>query len=201
MLTGRNSDVRFEGVTYHVQSEDRGAENPVLETLVYCNGQILHQERSGYADLLREGGSPAEVSERLDRQHKDLSRRVRHGEFARREPAAGEAAVGELPDLLQAWATADAEAELLVLEWKPGGGRAFSGCLIVTRAADGAPAAKVRVSARLVGRGLVPAEVLDGETDAAGELAVALALPRPASAVVFAAERGPGGGRLRVDAK
>lgn len=208
MLTGYNTDVRFEGLTYHVQSEDRGRANPVLESLVYCGGQILHQERTSYDDLVAAEAAEAVVAARLDRQHRELVRRVRHGEFAAAAggpgglPPAGAAPAAEqgpLADHLTALLATDEEVETLELTFScTGAGSGVAGRLSVVRAADGAPAAGARVSARIVGRGVTPVTVFTAETDAAGETPVALALPPAAAALIFAAERGPGGGRLRV---
>ena len=41
MITGFNSDVKYRGLVYHVQTEDKGAENPLIETLIYKGGEIL----------------------------------------------------------------------------------------------------------------------------------------------------------------
>jgi hypothetical protein len=208
LLTGYNTDVRFEGQTYHVQSEDRGRANPVLESLVYCGGQILHQERTPYDDLVRREATEASVAAVLDRQHRDLVRRARHGEFAAAAggpggpPNAGAAPAAEqgpLADHLAALLATDEEVETLELTFSceaGSGGRA--GRLAVLRSADGSPAAGARVSARVVGCGLTPVTVFSGETDEAGEAPVAVVVPPAATALIFAAERGPGGGRLRV---
>ena len=208
MLTGYNTDVRFEGQTYHVQSEDRGRANPVLESLVYCGGQILHQERTPYDDLVGREASEAAVAGVLDRQHRDLVRRARHGEFAAAAcgpdglataGAAPAAEQGPLADHLAALLATDGEVETLELTFScTAGSGGLAGRLAVLRAADGTPAAGARVSARVVGRGLTPVTVFTGETDEAGEAPVAVVVPPAATALIFAAERGPGGGRLRV---
>jgi hypothetical protein len=41
MITGFNTDVRHQGQLYHVQTEDRGTQNPILESLVYIGGTII----------------------------------------------------------------------------------------------------------------------------------------------------------------
>jgi hypothetical protein len=207
LLTGYNTDVRFEGQTYHVQSEDRGRANPVLESLVYCGGQILHQGRPPYDALVRREATEAAVAAVLDRQHRDLVRRARHGEFAAAAgpgglPNAGAAPAAEqgpLADHLAALLATDEEVETLELTFScQAGSGGLAGQLAVLRAADGSPAAGARVSARVVGRGLTPVTVFSGETDEAGEAPVAVVVPPAATALIFAAERGPGGGRLRV---
>jgi hypothetical protein len=41
VITGFNTDVKYRGVVYHVQTEDKGTQNPLIETLIYKGGEIL----------------------------------------------------------------------------------------------------------------------------------------------------------------
>ena len=52
MITGFNTDVKYRGVVYHVQTEDKGTANPLIETLIYKGGEILGSRRLPYADLV-----------------------------------------------------------------------------------------------------------------------------------------------------
>ena len=70
MITGFNTDIEYEGVVYHVQTEDKGLDSPVILSLVYAGGAILASKRSPYEDLIREGFSDEALSERLKRQHR-----------------------------------------------------------------------------------------------------------------------------------
>lgn len=94
MITGFNTDIEHEGVVYHVQTEDKGLETPVILSLVYVGGAILASKRSPYDDLVGAGFDAAALSERLNRQHKlicaaitagrieDLKRLSRNGDGA-----------------------------------------------------------------------------------------------------------------------
>lgn len=81
MITGHNTDVEYRGQTYHVQTEDKGLKNPVIETLVYMKGHILGSRRSTYADVLERGGGEKEIQERLEAQHKRVLLEVRGGKY------------------------------------------------------------------------------------------------------------------------
>ncbi len=70
MLTGYNTDVQHEGVVYHVQTEDKGLETPIILSLVYVGGAILASKRAPYDDLIAAGFDEAILAERLQRQHK-----------------------------------------------------------------------------------------------------------------------------------
>ena len=54
MLTGYNTDIRHGEVVLHVQTEDKGRENPAIETVIYLKGQVLAARRTPYAKLLEE---------------------------------------------------------------------------------------------------------------------------------------------------
>ncbi len=46
MITGFNTDVEYEGRVFHVQTEDKGRTNPVVESLVYSGGEIVASRRA-----------------------------------------------------------------------------------------------------------------------------------------------------------
>jgi hypothetical protein len=79
VITGYNTDVEFEGVTYHVQTEDKGLANPIIMSLVYNGGTILASKRTPYDDLIAEGFDEAVLEERLNRQHKLMCAAIKAG--------------------------------------------------------------------------------------------------------------------------
>ncbi len=79
MITGFNTDVEFNGVTYHVQTEDKGLDTPLILSLVYDRGTILASKRSPYDDLLLGKFNEIELTERLQRQHKLICAAIRAG--------------------------------------------------------------------------------------------------------------------------
>ena len=46
MITGYNTDIEHEGVIYHVQTEDKGLDSPIVLSLVYTGGAILAAKRA-----------------------------------------------------------------------------------------------------------------------------------------------------------
>ena len=70
VITGFNTDIEHGGGTYHVQTEDKGLETPLILSLVYVGGAILASKRSPYDDLVVSGFDATALSERLNRQHK-----------------------------------------------------------------------------------------------------------------------------------
>jgi hypothetical protein len=82
VLTGYNTDIDYAGTTYHVQTEDRGEGNPVIETLVYANGEILYSRRTPYSDLLAQGVAQKVIASVMDRQHRTLVEAIRRGRLS-----------------------------------------------------------------------------------------------------------------------
>jgi hypothetical protein len=79
VITGFNTDIEFDGVVYHVQTEDKGLDTPLILSLVYVGGAILASKRSPYHDLIKDGFDPLVLTERLQRQHKLICAAVKAG--------------------------------------------------------------------------------------------------------------------------
>ena len=99
MITGFNTDIEHDGVIYHVQTEDKGIDSPVILSLVYTGGTILASKRSPYEDLIAEGFSDEALAERLKRQHRLICAAIHSGRIndlkkmsgrAKKAPAAKE---------------------------------------------------------------------------------------------------------------
>lgn len=80
MITGYNTDVRHADLVFHVQTEDKGAANPFIESLVYVGGQVLAARRAAYGELLAGEGESAVVA-LMERQHRTMIAAIRHGKF------------------------------------------------------------------------------------------------------------------------
>ena len=79
MITGFNTDVEYQGVTYHVQTEDKGVSTPMIMSLVYVRGTILASKRTPYDDLLNGKLDERVLAERLQKQHKLICAAVKGG--------------------------------------------------------------------------------------------------------------------------
>src|SRR3954470_1445287 len=81
MITGYNTDVRHGEVVYHVQTEDKGASNPFIESLVYVGGQVLASKRASYAEMLAAGREEKEIVAFMDHQHRTMIAAIRQGKL------------------------------------------------------------------------------------------------------------------------
>ncbi len=100
MITGYNTDVEHDGVVYHVQTEDKGLQTPVILSLVYTGGAILASKRAAYDDLIASGFDQNVLVERLQRQHKLICAAINAGrieELKRMGANAPQPAAGATP--------------------------------------------------------------------------------------------------------
>ena len=79
MITGFNTDIEHNGVVYHVQTEDKGLDSPLILSLVYSGGAILASKRSRYEDLIAAGFNEEVLTERVKRQHRLICAAINAG--------------------------------------------------------------------------------------------------------------------------
>ena len=79
MITGFNTNVRYSGRVFHVQTEDSGRNNPHVISHVYYGGTILASEKRKYDDLLQTAGIDGSVRRLMEEQHKSMLQRLKDG--------------------------------------------------------------------------------------------------------------------------
>jgi len=200
MITGYNTDVRHNEVVFHVQTEDKGAENPFIESLVYVGGQVLAAKRAGYADLIGQARGDRPIVELMERQHRTVIAAIRSGRFdgkleslleARRtaaaaaaaEPGSGNGTDAErtLDQVILEYLTSEADQEQLLLtvdgEQRLSLGSGARLGLRATSSKSGQPVAGARVQVRMISTVSDPRVLAAGETDGQGALALAFEIP------------------------
>ncbi len=83
VLTGFNTDIEHSGTTYHVQTEDKGRGNPLVESLVYTSGEILYSRRTPYDDLVAQDVDREAIASLMERQHRSIVDAVHAGGLPR----------------------------------------------------------------------------------------------------------------------
>jgi hypothetical protein len=82
MITGFNTNVKYGDTTYHVQTEDRGINNPLIESLIYVKGAIVDSHRTPYRHLLQSENFRDSILQRiLDFQHQQIVSAIKKGQF------------------------------------------------------------------------------------------------------------------------
>ena len=84
MIVGFNHNILYQGVGFHVQTEDSGLKSPSLVTLLYHGGTIVSSQKTSYADILDVDNLNHVVEELAKEQHKGMLRRLTKGEFDQR---------------------------------------------------------------------------------------------------------------------
>ena len=80
MVMGFNTDIKHEGVVYHIQTEPR--KDAGIDTIVYMRGAIIHKFKSSYRDLLDSPEfSDDKLKQRLEDQHRQVIAQLRAGEI------------------------------------------------------------------------------------------------------------------------
>lgn len=81
MLTGYNTDFKFQGKVYHCQTEDGGANSPFITSLLYFQGAILASRKTSYSDILKADCLDEVVRELMMEQHKQMIRDLMQGKL------------------------------------------------------------------------------------------------------------------------
>lgn len=81
MLTGYNTDFKFQGKIYHVQTEDGGVNSAFITSLLYHQGEILASRKTSYADILKADCLDEVVRELMMEQHKQIIRDLMQGKL------------------------------------------------------------------------------------------------------------------------
>jgi Holliday junction resolvase-like predicted endonuclease len=207
VLTGFNTDIDCGGVTYHVQTEDRGTANPLIESLVYVKGEILATRRTEYANLLEAGAEQPSIQILMERQHRNIVEAIRAGRIdlvteppvgdatdttvRRRSPAPAtlEGASAEaarlsqksLDEVIADWLAEQRREERVRLRVQGGDdlkfGAPFSLSVSVKTTPGDLPVAGAAVAARFLSTALKPARLAEGTSDENGIVELSGAIP------------------------
>jgi hypothetical protein len=79
MVGGFNTNIRYRDRTYHVQTEDGGAESPNIITLLYHGGAILFSKKRSYAEKVGAPDREAAVRQMMEEQHRAMVQALKAG--------------------------------------------------------------------------------------------------------------------------
>ena len=190
MVFGHNSNVKMGTRTFHVQTEDRGANHALIDTTVYFQGRVLHRRTNNYLDLLPlTEDSQQALKMRVDEQHRAVLEAIRNGELQLHVSGAEAAHPATVParkwniELLNArsWLTGK-QATLHVAVEEEGGG----------------PVREARVSAEI--EGSERPSVHSARTGDQGQATISFEMPKLVGgdvALVIRTEGPAGGAQLR----
>lgn len=208
MLTGFNTDIDREGVTYHVQTEDRGSTKPLIESLVYVRGEILATRRTEYANLLAAGAEASAIQILMERQHRTIVDAIRSGRIdllleppvggasdttvSRRSPLAGKAGGGPidaaklsqrtLDEVIADWLAEQQQGERVRLRVAGGDdltfGAPFALEVTIHMTPAETPVAGARATARFLSTTMKPTALAEGTSDESGTVKLRGSIPQ-----------------------
>ena len=81
MITGFNTDIKHNEKVYHIQTEDKGLQNPYIESLVYVGGEILASKKTSYAEHVKTGVDEKWIGSLMEQQHRTMIAAIKRGRF------------------------------------------------------------------------------------------------------------------------
>lgn len=184
MVTGFNTDVRHDGKTYHVQTEDKGLQNPIIETLIYVGGEILAARRTSYADLLAKGAGEKEIAERIESQHNRMILDIREGRYdSKKVRPFGEGIISSksFDEVVLDYLKSQAATECISLQMVGSDGFVEGETahlnLLVSHASSGRGLAGAKVRVKLISTVDKPRTLVEGLTGDTGKVSLTCALP------------------------
>ena len=186
MITGHNTDITYNGVMYHVQTEDKGRTNPVVETLVYRGGEVLDARRFSYEDLIKDDYDEKKIIDLIEQQHRTVISDIRCGKY---DPGGGmmdPLVQGidnkkSLDQVILDYLSSQANLEHLVLELKQQThfmeGSPCSLHIHTKTGESGNPLKSAKVVVKIISTVKKPLTIYEGKTDKSGMLIVEFVMP------------------------
>ncbi len=81
MLQGYNHNIVHKGITFHVQTEDSGKENPFIITHLFIGGNIIATKKTGYMDIIKINDLEKIIADIMKEQHKKMVMELRDGSY------------------------------------------------------------------------------------------------------------------------
>lgn len=189
MITGHNTDINFNGVVYHVQTEDKGKSNPIVETLVYKGGEILDARRTSYQELVENGYDEKKIISLIEEQHRSVISEIKVGKYDKNAVMVAQDPLGEelidarksLDQVILDYLAAEAEKDHLVLQLK-GTPQVVEGAtctlnIYARNSNSDQPLKGVRIVVKMISTIKKPLTIYDGKTDRNGTLIVEFTVP------------------------
>ncbi len=184
MVTGFNTDVKHDAKVYHVQTEDKGVDNPLIETLIYVGGEILAARRSSYADLLEGEVDEKQIAERIEAQHNRMILDIKEGKYDnKRHRPFGEGIISSksFDEVVLEYLRSESNENRIILRIDgPDGfaeGEAAGVELEVTRASEGKGVSGAKIKVKLISTVDKPKTLFEGKTDGEGRIQFEVDLP------------------------
>ena len=80
MITGFNSEVAYNGMVFHVQTEDRGRKAARIDTIIYkSGGAVVYKKQIFYRDILDSDNLEQAIREIMEETHERTIGEIKRG--------------------------------------------------------------------------------------------------------------------------
>jgi hypothetical protein len=188
MITGHNTDITYNGVIYHVQTEDRGKSNPVVETLVYKGGEILEAFRTSYEEDVKDGYDEQKIIDLIDKQHRTVIWEIKGGKYDQQAALmSGPLAEGiidskkTLDQVILEYLASEEEKDRMLLDVKVSEELVENKPVVLTiftkSSSTGLPISGSRIIVKIISTVKKPITVHEGKTDQNGLINLQFSVP------------------------
>lgn len=115
MITGFNTDIKHNDKVYHIQTEDKGLDNPYIESLIYVGGQILASKKTSYAEQAKTGIDEKWIGGLMEQQHRTMIAAIKRGRFD--QPAEATKLTGKIPAMQMPKPADDKTLDQVILDY------------------------------------------------------------------------------------
>ena len=197
MPFGHNSNVTLDDNTYHVQTEERGAAQALIDTTVYLRGRVLHRRTNSFSDLLPLNSEREQALKlRVDTQHRSVVDEIRSGKLRLSDGSDAKSAAPQKTPGSSILGGRDLRLELLNAKTWLSGKRAS--LQVAVNDHSNKPVERAMVMARV--EGAAKPAAFSAETNVLGRVKLEFDMPSlagPEVALVVEASKGKAGGHLR----
>ncbi len=80
MITGFNTEVKYNDTVFHIQTEDRGLKAARIDTIIYrSGGAVVHRKKISYQDILSSECLSEAIKELMEEIHQRTIHEVLKG--------------------------------------------------------------------------------------------------------------------------
>jgi hypothetical protein len=226
VITGFNTDIKHNDKVYHIQTEDKGLQNPYIESLVYVGGEILASKKTSYAEQAKAGVDEKWIGGLMEQQHRTMIAAIKRGRFDQpadatkitsrpnvplggktveaSNPVAGEAEDKTLDQVIIDYLASEAESEHLELALL-NNAEFFAGApielrVVTRKSLSQTPVAAAAIEVKVISTVEAPRVVFKGKTAADGTAVIRCTIPsfkEGTAAVIISAQSALGNDEIK----
>jgi len=80
-MNGLNTETTHNGISYHIQTQDKGSNVHYIESLIYKSGRLLSSRRTYYTAFLNNPDLREKIQSLIKKQHNTILKEISEGRF------------------------------------------------------------------------------------------------------------------------